>query len=34
MSQSTRFENSLEQLADAVENALDMKKLEKILWES
>ncbi len=34
VSQSVRFENSLEKLADVVENALDMKKLEKIIWES
>ncbi|MCC7119511.1 MAG: cobyric acid synthase [Anaerolineales bacterium] len=33
-SQSLRFENSLEKLADAVENALDMKMLEKIIWAS
>ena len=33
-SQSPRFEESLEKLADAVENSLDMKKLEKIIWES
>lgn len=30
--QSARFEESLEKLADAVENALDMKRLEKIIW--
>jgi adenosylcobyric acid synthase len=34
ISQAVRFENSLEKLADAVENALDMKKLEKIIWQS
>jgi adenosylcobyric acid synthase len=33
-SQAVRFEESLEKLADAVENSLDMKKLEKIIWES
>lgn len=33
-SQSARFEESLEKLADAVENSLDMKKLEKIVWDS
>jgi adenosylcobyric acid synthase len=32
-SQSARFEESLERLADAVENSLDMKKLEKMIWE-
>ena len=34
VSHSARFEESLEKLADAVENSLDMKKLEKIIWES
>lgn len=33
-SQVARFEESLESLADAVENSMDMKKLEKIIWES
>ncbi len=33
-SQSARFETSLEKLANAVENSLDMKKLEKIVWDS
>jgi len=33
-SQAERFERSLEALADAVENALDMKELERIVWES
>jgi len=33
-SQAARLEVSLEALADAVENSLDMKKLEKIIWES
>jgi adenosylcobyric acid synthase len=33
-SQAARFEASLEALADAVEKSLDMKKLEKIIWES
>ncbi len=33
-SQSKRFEESLEKLADAVENSMDMKKLEKIIWEN
>lgn len=33
-SQAERFERSLEALADAVENSLDMKKLEKIIWDS
>jgi adenosylcobyric acid synthase len=28
------FNRSLDKLADAVENSLDMKKLEKIIWES
>jgi adenosylcobyric acid synthase len=32
--QAERLERSLEALADAVESALDMKKLEKIIWES
>ncbi len=34
VSQAARFEASLEALADAVENSLDMKKLERIIWES
>jgi len=34
ISQAERFERSLEALADAVENSLDMKKLEKIIWDS
>jgi adenosylcobyric acid synthase len=34
ISQAARFEASLEALADAVEKSLDMKKLEKIIWES
>jgi adenosylcobyric acid synthase len=33
-SQTERFENSLEALADAVETSMDMNKLEKIIWES
>jgi adenosylcobyric acid synthase len=33
-SQAARFEASLEVLADAVEGALDMNRLEKIIWES
>ena len=33
-SQSTRFEKSLEKLADAVENSLDMDLLEKIIWKN
>jgi len=33
-SQSARFEESLEKLADAVENALDMDLLEKIIWDN
>jgi adenosylcobyric acid synthase len=33
-SQAARFEASLEALADAVEDALDMNRLEKIIWES
>lgn len=32
-SQSARFHESLEKLADAVEEALDMRLLEKIIWE-
>ncbi|MBK6792649.1 MAG: cobyric acid synthase [Anaerolineales bacterium] len=32
-SQSVRFEESLEALADAVESALNMPLLEKIIWE-
>jgi adenosylcobyric acid synthase len=32
--QSARFEESLEKLADAVENALDMGLLEKIIWDN
>lgn len=32
-SQSARFEESLEKLADAVEGALNMKLLEKIIWD-
>jgi adenosylcobyric acid synthase len=34
VSQEARFEESLEKLADAVENALDMKMLEKIIWDN
>jgi adenosylcobyric acid synthase len=34
ISQKHALENSLNALADAVENALDMQKLEKIIWES
>jgi adenosylcobyric acid synthase len=33
-SQAARFEESLEKLADAVENSLDMEKLENIIWEN
>jgi len=33
-SQSARFEKSLERLADAVENSLDMDLLEKIVWKN
>ena len=33
-SQSVRFEESLEKLADAVENALDTDLLEKIIWDN
>ncbi|MEW6085756.1 MAG: cobyric acid synthase [Chloroflexota bacterium] len=32
-SHSARFQESLEKLADAVEEALDVKLLEKIIWE-
>jgi hypothetical protein len=32
-SQATRFEESLEKLADVVEGALNMELLEKIIWE-
>jgi adenosylcobyric acid synthase len=32
--QSARFEESLEKLADAVENALDMKLLDEIIWNN
>ena len=34
LSQPVRFEESLEKLADAVEDALDIDLLEKIVWES
>lgn len=34
ISQAVRFEDSLERLADAVESAVDIQKLEKIVWES
>lgn len=34
VSQNDALENSLNALADAVENALDMRKLEKIIWGS
>ena len=33
-SQATRFEDSLEKLADAVESALNIELLEKIIWGS
>ena len=33
-SQATRFEQSLEKLADTVEDALNMELLEKIIWTS
>lgn len=34
LSQPARFEESLEKLADAVEDAVNMELLEKIVWES
>ena len=34
ISQSTRYEESLEKLADAVENVLNMDLLEKIIWDN
>jgi len=34
ISQSARYEESLEKLADAVENALNMDLLEKIIWDN
>ena len=34
VSQSVRFQESLEKLADAVEGALNMDLLEKIIWEN
>ena len=34
VSQAARFEDSLEKLADAVQSALNMNLLEKIIWDS